>query len=146
MANYIYTNGQLYNTEELAHYGIPGMRWGVRRAQKRASSIERKGQRKGWSEDNIDVSKIRAKKVKQMSNAELKKLNERNQLEVTNRDLKRKQNRGHRAVQSFIKTAGTVIAVAGAVEIYKKHGSKILSAIGNNVLPAVGSMLPNRYL
>lgn len=125
MANYIYKDG------ELMHYGIPGMRWGVRRAQRREARIERKGARKGWSNDTIDVSKIRAKKVKQMSNAELKKLNERNQLEVTNRDLKRKQNRGERAVQGFIKTAGTVAAVAGAAAIYKKYGTAILDNIGS---------------
>ena len=126
MANeYIYSNGELY------HYGVLGMKWGVRRAQKRSSRIERKGARKGWSEDTIDVSKIRAKKVKQMSNAELRKLNERNQLEVTNRDLKRKQNRGQRAVDTFVKTAGTVAAVAGAAAIYQKYGRKILDKIGN---------------
>ena len=132
MANeYIYSNGELY------HYGVLGMKWGVRRAQKRSSRIERKGARKGWSEDAIDVSKIRAKKVKQMSNAELRKLNERNQLEVTNRDLKRKQNRGQRAVDTFVKTAGTVAAVnnnglgVGGVAIYQKHGRKILDKIGN---------------
>lgn len=123
--NYVLCNGELY------HYGVPGMRWGVRRAQRRANRIERKGARKGWSSDAIDVGKIRAKKVKQMSNAELKKLNERNQLEVTNRDLKRKQNRGHIAVQTFIKTAGTVAAVAGAAAIYKQYGTKILEKIGS---------------
>lgn len=125
MADYIYSNG------ELMHYGVPGMRWGIRRAQRREARIERKGARKGWSTDTIDVSKIRAKKVKQMSNAELKKLNERNQLEVTNRDLKRKQNRGHRAVDKFVKTAGTVAAVAGAAAIYSKYGSSILDRIGS---------------
>lgn len=128
MANYIYNNG------ELMHYGVPGMRWGVRRAQRREARIERKGARKGWSTDAIDVSKIRAKKVKQMSNAELKKLNERNQLEVTNRDLKRKQNRGQRAAQSFIKTAGTIAGIAGAAAVYKKYGTEILSKIGTLVL------------
>jgi uncharacterized iron-regulated protein len=130
MADYIYTNGQLYSTDELTHYGIPGMRWGVRRAEKRSARIERKGRKKGWSDDAIDVSKIRAKKVKQMSNAELKKLNERNQLEVTNRDLKHKQNRGKRTVDKFVKTAGTIAAVAGAAAIYKKYGTAILSKIG----------------
>lgn len=125
MANYIYNNG------ELMHYGVPGMRWGVRRAQRREARIERKGARKGWSTDAIDVSKIRAKKVKQMSNAELKKLNERNQLEVTNRDLKRKQNRGQRAVDNFVKTAGTVAAVAGAAAVYRKYGTAILDKIGS---------------
>lgn len=138
MANYIYTNGELCTEDELMHYGVLGMKWGQRRAQRRATSIERKGHRKGWSDDAIDVSKIRAKKVKQMSNAELKKLNERNQLEVTNRDLKRKQNRGQRAVQSFIKTAGTIAAVAGAAAVYKKYGGPILQKIGYMAVGALG--------
>lgn len=124
MADYIYVNG------ELMHYGIPGMRWGVRRAQRRTTGVEKKGVRKGWSEDTIEVAKIKTKRVKQMSNAELKKLNERNQLEVTNRELKRKQNRGQRAAQSFIKTAGTVAGIAGAAAIYKKYGTEILSRVG----------------
>lgn len=128
MANYIYKEG------ELMHYGVPGMRWGFRRAEPRSARIERKGRKKGWSEDAINVSKIRTKRVKQMSNAELKKLNERNQLEITNRDLKLKQNRGHRAVQSFIKTAGTIAGVAGAAVIYKKYGSQILGKIGELIV------------
>jgi hypothetical protein len=143
MADYIYTNGQLYTTDELKHYGILGMKWGVRRAQNRSIGIERKGRKKGWSDDSIEVAKIKTKKVSQMSNAELKRLNERNQLEVTNRDLKRKQNRGQRATQSFIKTAGTIAAVAGAAAIYKQYGTKILSKIGP---VAVNLLTPARYI
>lgn len=128
MANYIYKNG------ELMHYGVPGMRWGFRRAEQRSARIERKGHKKGWSEDTIDVSKIRAKKVKQMSNAELKKLNERNQLEITDRELRRKQNRGQRAAQSFIKTASTIAGVAGAAVIYKKYGEQVIDKIGDLIV------------
>ena len=124
MADYIYVNG------ELMHYGVPGMRWGVHRAQKRTTGVEKKGAKKGWSDDTIEVAKIKTKRVKQMSNADLKKLNERNQLEVTNRELKKKQNRGQRAVQSFIKTAGTIAGIAGAAAIYKKYGTEILSRVG----------------
>lgn len=138
--NYVIYNGELY------HWGVKGMRWGVRRAQKRTNRIDRKAKKKSWSDDATEVAKIKTKKVSQMSNAELRRLNERNQLEVTNRDLKRKQSKGQRATQSFIKTAGTIAAVAGAAAIYKQHGEKILNVIGNKVLPAVGNMIPNRYV
>ena len=32
MSNYIYTNDGLVNADELAHYGVPGMRWGHKKA------------------------------------------------------------------------------------------------------------------
>lgn len=31
MGNYFIYNGKLYRTDELRHYGVKGMRWGVRR-------------------------------------------------------------------------------------------------------------------
>lgn len=122
---YVLNNGELY------HVGVKGMRWGVRKAQRKANRIDRKAKRNNWSEDSTEVAKIKTKKINQMSNAELRRLNERNQLEVTNRDLRRKQNRGQRAVDTFVKTAGTITAVAVAAATYKKYGGPILKKIGN---------------
>lgn len=119
------------SNRELYHYGVLGMKWGVRRAQRKNNRIDRKADRKNWSADQREVAKIKTKKVKQMSNAELQKLNQRNQLEITNRELKAKQNRGRRAVKAFIGTAGTVTAVAAAGATYKKYGTAILDKIGS---------------
>lgn len=67
---------------ELTHYGIKGMKWGVRRYQNKDGSYTPAGRkRRNWSEDAITAREIKKKKVKQMSNAELKKLNERTRLE-----------------------------------------------------------------
>lgn len=66
---------------ELYHYGIPGMKWGIRRSQKKLARINKKSKRQNWSEDATTAATIKTKKVKQMSNAELKKINERIRLE-----------------------------------------------------------------
>lgn len=136
MANYTVVDGELY------HYGVKGMRWGVRRAQKKLQKIDRKADKKGWSDDAREVAKIKTKKPKQMSNNDLRKLNERNQLEITNRDLKQKQSRGRRAVKGFIATAGTITAVAGAYKVYKKVGKDALGTkVGNKVLDKIGDVV-----
>ena len=130
---------------ELYHYGVKGMKWGVRRAEKRAARAERRAAKKGLSDDARDAAKIRMKKTGQMSNAEMRKLNERDRLEIERRDLARKQNRGNRAVKAFIATAGTITAVAGAAAIYKKYGDMALSKIGEFSGAAIEA-LAVRYL
>ncbi len=66
---------------DLFHWGIPGMKWGVRRANRRAASQARQ------SEDHKTVAGLRKKKVSEMSNDELKKLTARLQLEKQLKDL-----------------------------------------------------------
>lgn len=78
MDNYVIYNGELY------HHGIKGMRWGVRRFQKKNGSLTpagKKRQKEKWSDDANEASKIKNKSVKEMSNAELRRLNERTRLE-----------------------------------------------------------------
>lgn len=106
---------------ELVHYGIKGMRWGIRRYQNPDGTLTDKG-KKRYSEDALNAKILRKKSINKLSNAELKKLNERDQLEVTRRDLKKKKSVGRRAVQGFIATAGTITAVAAAAGVYKKYG------------------------
>ena len=71
-----------YNSmDELYHYGILGMRWGVRRGRKSVSGIKTRKAKTQPSEDSLRVQNIRKKKVKQMSNQELRDVNQRMQLE-----------------------------------------------------------------
>lgn len=67
----------------LTHSGVKGMKWGIRRYQNKDGSLtpagrKRYGQR---SSDSEVVSKLKTKKVSELSNDELRKVNERTRLE-----------------------------------------------------------------
>lgn len=119
---------------ELYHYGVLGMKWGKRKAN---GSGKRK--RIPDSEDSKTTKKILKKKVSQMSNNELKTANQRLQLERQHRDLTKKTNVGKKAVDSFIKTAGVITAVAGAAAVYGKIGGKI----GGKIIDKIGDSMPS---
>ena len=116
--------------DELYHYGVPGMKWGVRRSQNKLDKIDRRSKKNDWSEDATTAAKIKTKKVSQMTNAELRKLNDRRNLEQQNANLSRNSSKGRAAVKAFIATAGTITAVSAAAAIYAKHGKKVYHASG----------------
>lgn len=116
--------------DELYHYGVPGMKWGVRRSQSKLDRIDKRSKKNDWSEDATTAAKIKTKKVSQMTNAELRKLNDRRNLEQQNANLSRNSNKGRAAVKAFIATAGTITAVSAAAAIYAKHGKKVYQASG----------------
>lgn len=87
--------------ENLYHFGIPGMHWGVRRGE--SSS--------GKSKVSSDYSKeLRSKNHKQMSNAEIKELSNRLQLERTLRELKSSDKQKGLDFVKTITAAGVTVA------------------------------------
>ena len=108
---------------ELYHYGILGMKWGVRRSSSKGSG----------SKSSIDPSYKKAhakRKLKYTSDSELREINNRLNAERQYKDLTRTKSKGKAAIDAFTSTAKTVTAVATAYKIYKKYGGKILNKIG----------------
>lgn len=106
----------------LAHYGILGMKWGVRRKSRTPSA------------DSAKVKAIRKKKIDEMSNQDLRDANTRLQLESQYKQLTKKTNIGKKAAQSYIATAGLVAGVVGATATFKKYGAPI----ANKVIDKIG--------
>lgn len=112
------------DNNELYHYGILGMRWGVRRSRKSSGSSkgsQKKSKTDGWSEDAKTVYALKKKKVSQMSNAELRKLNERALLEKQYRDLNKKQKS---VGQKFV----TDVLAGAAKETAKNYVAKYMKS------------------
>lgn len=103
----------------LMHYGVPGMKWGVRKARKKNYiSKAVKKRRSSYSQDYTDTEKLRKKNYKQLSNSELKSLNKRLELESNYKRLNPKGvEKGKRMVSygiGILGTAGSVYALRNA--------------------------------
>ena len=131
-----------YNySNELYHFGVKGMKWGVRRFQKKNGSLTPAGKKRydNWSDDAKEASRIKSKGVKSMSNAELKKLNERTRLEQEYSRLNPgKIKKAMTFVTATAATVGTVVTLynnsENIIKIGKKACDKITDVAGNMIM------------
>lgn len=96
--------------KDLYHFGIPGMKWGVRRSPDTGAQNEPDA-----SKDHIVSRQLKSKGLKKLTNAELQTLSQRLQLERSVRDLK---SSDYQRGTDFIKTAtaiGSTLATAYAL-------------------------------
>lgn len=121
---------------ELYHYGVLGMKWGVRRDRSRSGGSRKK---RSMSDDARDAYTIKKKKVSQMSNSELKKLNERSRLEQEYSRLNQKSvSRGWKYVATAAGVMGTALSVYNSgsqlVQLGKKAGNGLVNVVGDQML------------
>lgn len=96
-------------SDYISHYGIKGMRWGIRRYQNKDGSLTQEGKRRyNKSEDAEEVERIRKKKISEMSNKELETAVRRMNLERQYKDLRSNEiSNGKRKAKEVLDYANT---------------------------------------
>lgn len=96
--------------EFLAHWGVKGMKWGIRRSRASRLAASRR-----HTPDYAEVKKLSKKKAKHLTNEELKKINERRNLEnnfENNREtVFKKIERGEKRIKTIHKFGLGVTAI-----------------------------------
>jgi hypothetical protein len=119
-------------SDELQHWGIKGMKWGVRRYQNKDGSLTPAGQKRydEMSDDAKYAHNTKKKSVEQMSNAELKKLNERTRLEQEYDRLNPGTiKKGWKYVAGTVAVMGTALALYDNSNRILKLGKTTVSAL-----------------
>ena len=111
-----------YKDYYLAHHGVKGMRWGIRKKQEAPS--------------HEDYTKAHSKKsVQSMSDAELRARNNRLQMEQQYANLTaKKSSAGKKFVTGVLVAAATSVATAYATKYMKKGAEFIESKEGRQVI------------
>lgn len=105
---------------ELYHYGILGMRWGIRKSRSGSGGSKKTSKKRIASDDAKDAMSLKKKKVYEMSNAELRRLNDRQNLERTYR-----QNNKSKIAKGVAFVAGAVALMETGIKLYDKTSTII---------------------
>lgn len=101
----------------LAHHGVKGMKWGIRKAPEHPPS-----------EDHLQAEAHRAKAkssgIKALSNSELESWNKRRQLEETHKTLEGKRPNGYKTGRKVVKEVLDTVKLANDIHTTAKTVSK----------------------
>lgn len=117
--------------DELYHYGVLGMKWGVRRYQNKDGSLTAKGKKRYSSDNSKDNkkndTKPKKKSVSEMSDEELSKAIKRLEIEKRYRDLTKESR------QSEISKG-------------RAFANRVIEKIGENTLTNLGTQAANHVI
>lgn len=119
----------------ISHYGILGMKWGVRRDVGPDGLVKRSG----GSQEHREARALSRKGVQNLTNAELRQYNERMNLEQQARNLSRSSvSSGQKIVTDVLKTSGKTAATTLATAALVYGGKQVVSAtLGEEVMKAM---------
>lgn len=106
--------------DELAHYGVLGMRWG-RRSGGRGSNLKR-------SEESSTAVKLKKRDARTLTNAEISTTLNRLSLEKQFRDAKK--SAGQKLVQEVITNSGKAVMTAATTAVMMKYAKEFLKPYG----------------
>lgn len=131
------------NYEYIAHHGIKGQKWGVRRYQNPDGSLKPAGRKRRSDGYHDDYKKVHDKKsVKYMSDKELNDRNKRLNAEKQYGQLMKKGNKGKAIVNAYI-AGGTMLAgVVTATAAYAKYANKGIGKIGDWIVNSIDLRSP----
>ena len=117
--------------DELYHYGVLGMKWGVRRYQNKDGSLTTKGKKRYSSDasksDKKEDTKPKKKSISEMSDEELSKAIKRLEIEKRYRDLTKESR------QSEISKG-------------RAFANRVIEKIGENTLTNLGTQAANHVI
>ena len=120
---------------ELSHYGVPGMRWGVRRSG--ASSTSSRIKKGPPSDDYKRMQEMKKRGTKTLTTAELKELTGRMQLEKQYKDLsKASVSAGKKYVTDLLKDSGKEVAkeaIKNGLKTGAKNGAKYVADLVTDI-------------
>ena len=120
MSNYIYTNEGLVNADELMHYGVPGMRWGHKKARPISTTKSVRKQRKLLEKEygKLEDQMTYGKKANVKKNAEITK--KMNAIEKKLNDMDKTDKKSLSEKQKIAIAVGAT-AVATGLAAYGAH-------------------------